>query len=63
MASITTAAVFTFLSGGRGRKGGGLGAISRYPYLAVGVFAVSWRIYYEAFSRNAGWTKDKYNEF
>ena len=63
MASITTVAAFTFLSGGKGLRGGGLGSLQRFPVLAAATFAVSWRVYYEIFSRRAGWTSDKYNEF
>ena len=63
MASITTAAAFTLLSGGKGRNGGGVGAIWRYPLLAAGIFIASWNVYYAIFSRRAGWTYDKYNEF
>ena len=63
MAAITTTAAFTFLSGGKGRRGGGIGAMQRFPFLAAATFCVTWKIYYEIFSRNAGWTADKYNEF
>ncbi len=57
--ALLTATAFTVMNGGRN----GYGAMKRHPAMAFGVFAGNYIVFYQIFSRMAGYTSQKFNEF
>ena len=58
-AIVTTAAALTFLNGGRN----GIGYAQKNPLVASALFLGSWTVFYQLWSRKAGYTSEKYAEF
>ena len=58
-ATLTTGVAMTFLNGGTN----GRALIHSKPYLAAAVFGGSFFTYYQFWSRYAGYTDKKFNEF
>ena len=56
---LFTTTLFTYVSGGTN----GYGAMRRQPLLTAATFASSWVVFYTFWSRKAGFTNQKYNEF
>ena len=56
---LTLMGASTFLNGGRNGKGW----CSKNPYAASAIFFGSWIVWYQIWSRKAGYTSQKYNEF
>uniref|UniRef100_A0A7S3MVQ8 Transmembrane protein n=1 Tax=Strombidium inclinatum TaxID=197538 RepID=A0A7S3MVQ8_9SPIT len=57
--AFTTAAAFTVMNGGKN----GYGAMRRHPLMAMGVFVGNYIVFYQIFSRYAGYNSQKFNEF
>ena len=58
-AAVSTATLFTFMNGGKN----GIQLMGKKPMLATGAFIGSLMVFYQLFSRRAGYTAQKYNEF
>ena len=58
-AAVSTAAMFTVMNGGRN----GIALMGKQPALAAAAFVGNWIVFYQFWSRWAGYNSQKYNEF